>query len=114
MSDQQYQFQSRLQRLHRKHAGMRRGYSAAIRPDGLIVVKPRRMQSRIPGRAVALFLAAFLLFKAVLMASLGFDGYALRVARLQHGTAVERAGALLMQADPVSEYLALQIRPVLR
>mgnify|MGYP000214899790 CR=1 FL=1 len=114
MGEHRDQFQSRLKQINRKHEAMSGGYSAKLRPDGLLVVKPRRVQSRISGRSVLFFAAAFLLFKGFLMAALGFGSYDERVRTLAQGSGVERAGAFVMQADPVSVLIARKIGPVLR
>jgi hypothetical protein len=89
---------------------MARGYTTTIRPDGLIVARPKRQGSPISGRSVLLFVAAFILFKGFLIASLGPATYDERVARLSVGTPVERAGALTMQIDPLSAYAADRMR----
>ena len=60
------------------------------------------------------FAGAFLLFKGFLMAALGFGSYDERVVTLAQGSAVERAGAFIMQADPASVFIAQKIGPVLR
>ncbi|WP_264212702.1 hypothetical protein [Leisingera thetidis] len=114
MGEHRDQFQARLKQINRKHEALSGGYSAKLRPDGLLVVKPRRVQSRISGRTLVFFAAAFLLFKGILMAALGFGSYDERVQTLAGGTALERAGAFLMQADPVSVFAAQKIRPMLR
>ena len=79
-----------------------------------LVVRPRRKAVRISGRAVIMFVLAFIGFKAFLIANLGMLTYEERVTRLQSGTMVERAGAFVMQADPLSIYVALQVGPILR
>jgi hypothetical protein len=115
MSDTQLQFQNRLRSLERKHyKTSTRGYTTRMRPDGLIVVKPRRAPSRISGKSVLMFVAAFLLFKGFLIANLGIVGYDERIARLNEGTPVEQAGAWVMQIEPASEWIATKIGPVLR
>ena len=102
------EFETRLSRLLRKHRAMAKGYTTVIRSDGLIVVKPKR-SAQISGRSVLLVVAAFVLFKAILIASLGNSLYAERVDRLSVGTPVERAGAFIMQIDPVSAAVAEQM-----
>ncbi|MEK0162540.1 hypothetical protein VWZ88_15280 [Phaeobacter sp. JH20_36] len=114
MGEHSNNFYARLDRLERKHGAMARGYTAKVRADGLIVVAPRRVQSRISGRSLILFVAAFLLFKGFLMAALGFGSYDYRVDQLRAGTGLEKAGAFVMQRDPVSQFLAEKIGPVLR
>jgi hypothetical protein len=114
MVNDQLQFNERLQLLARKHRAMSHGYSTYIQPDGLIVARPRRRAIRISGRAVIMFVLAFIGFKAFLIANLGMLTYEERVTRLQSGTVVERAGAFAMQPDPLSTFVALQVGPILR
>jgi len=114
MSEEHHQFLTRVRHLERKHDAMGRGYSAKIRPDGLIVVAPKKIESRISARSVVLFLAAFLVFKGFLIASIGLDGYQDRLAKLQAGSVLEQGGAMVMFADPLSQMIAEKIGPVLR
>lgn len=114
MTSQHAEFENRLSRLIRKHQAMTHGYITTMQPDGLIVAKPRRASSPISGRSVLIFLAAFLLFKAVLMASLGHAAYDDRVARLQEGSVVEKVGAFAMQGDPLTSLVADKVEPLLR
>jgi hypothetical protein len=114
MGEHRDQFQARLKQINRKHEAMSGGYSANLRPDGLLVVKPRRVQSRISARTAVFFVAAFLLVKGFLMAALGVGSYAERVQALAGGSGIERAGAFIMQADPLSVLVAQKIGPVLR
>ncbi|WP_424980568.1 hypothetical protein [Leisingera sp. S232] len=114
MGEHRDTFKSRLKHINRKHNAMCEGFSAEMRPDGLLILQPRRVQSRISARSLVLFAGAFLLFKGFLMAALGFASYDERVARLTQGSVLERSGAFIMQADPVSVYIAQKIGPVLR
>ncbi|NRB19601.1 MAG: hypothetical protein HRU33_19070 [Rhodobacteraceae bacterium] len=115
MSEDHHKFLSRVRRLENKHEAMSYGYSARIRSDGLIVVAPKKkIESRISFRSIFLFLAAFLLFKGFLIASIGLDGYQERLAKLQAGSLLEQGGALIMIADPLSQMAAAQIGPILR
>lgn len=115
MSEEHQQFLSRVSRLENKHDAMHNGFSARIRSDGLIVVGPKKkIESRISARSVVLFLAAFILFKGFLIASIGVDGYQDRLSKLHAGTIVEQGGAMIMFADPLSLWSAEQIGPVLR
>ena len=115
MSEEHHQFLSRVNRLERKHNDMSYGYTAQIRSDGLIVIGPKKkQQSRISARSVLLFLAAFILFKGFLIASIGVDGYQDRLAKLQAGSVLEQGGAVIMMADPLSQFAAQKIGPILR
>ncbi len=114
MTDSHYDFDRRLRRLDRKQRAMTRGYTTRIRPDGLIVVQPRRSGPRIRLRAILFFLVAFLAFKGFMIATIGPASYEQRVLTLAEGTGVEKAGAWVMQIDPASQYIADQIGPILR
>ena len=114
MSVQHQEFRGRVARLQSKHAGFSQGYSARVQSDGLILIEPRKIRSRISGKIFVLIIGAFLLFKAFLMAALGFDSYDHRVAKLAEGSAVEQLGAVVMQSDPASVWAAQQIGPILR
>ncbi|AAV96354.1 hypothetical protein SPO3119 [Ruegeria pomeroyi DSS-3] len=114
MVDNNVDFDQRIRRLNKKHEALSRGYTARMRKDGLIELKPRRGGGRMPLRALVLLCGAVLAFKAFLLASLGPDSYDARLSRLAEGTPVEQAGAWVMQADPASLFLAEQIGPILR
>lgn len=114
MVQDRFEFEARLKRLVHKHTNMSRGYRTTMRPDGLIVVKPRRKRSPISLASVVIFLAAFFVFKGFLIANLGPAAYDDRVADLSGGTMVEQAGAVLMQADPLANMIAQKMGPILR
>ncbi|MCE8538641.1 hypothetical protein KBY27_14420 [Ruegeria pomeroyi] len=114
MVDNNVDFDQRIRRLNKKHAALSRGYTARMRKDGLIELKPRRSGGRSPFKALLMLCIAVLAFKAFLLASLGPDSYDARLSRLAEGTPVEQAGAWVMQADPASRFLAEQIGPILR
>ncbi|GAB5437209.1 hypothetical protein [Falsiruegeria mediterranea] len=114
MVEDHLHFNRRVSKLTRKHQAMSRGYTHRLRSDGLIEVKPRRARPGVSLRALALFVFGFLAFKGFLLANLGPAGYEDRLARLSEGTVVEQGGAALMAVDPVSEFIASKIGPVLR
>ena len=114
MGENQIHFEERLRLLSRKHRAMSHGYITRMQPDGLIVAQPRRRPIRIPARAIFMFVLAFIGFKAFLVANLGPLTYDERLSRLNEGTVVEQAGAFVMQADPLTNYVAQQIGPILR
>ncbi len=113
MTGKQLEFDQRVSRLAKKHQKMSRGYRTQMRPDGLVVMKPQRVRSAIPMRFLVLCVLCFFAFKAFLMASLGTTSYEARVSRLNDGTPVEKAGAWVMQTEPVSGFLATQLGKVL-
>lgn len=101
-------FDKRLEKILRKHQKMARGYVPTLTEDGLIVATPRR-RVRLPWRAGLFLLVVLMGFKAILLSSIGTTAYAERVAGLQAGTQIERAGAWVMTADPVTVWLSEQI-----
>jgi hypothetical protein len=106
-----HDFEARNKRLLRKHTNMAGGYRTKVRSDGLIVVQPKRMSSPISGRSLMIFLGAFFVFKAFLIADLGAAAYDERVAQLWAGNAVEQIGSYLMWADPFSSFIASEVGP---
>lgn len=112
MTGKQLEFGQRVTRLNKKHEKLSRGYRATMRPDGLVVMKPQRVRSAIPAKVLLLCLIAFFGFKAMLLFNLGDNAYDGRVEALSEGTNVEVAGAWIMQADPVSQFLSEQIAKI--
>lgn len=105
--DTHTQFNQRLKTLGNKHAKMTNGYTSHVRGDGLIVVKPKRATRRgFPMLGLLALVAGFFVFKAIMFASLGDITYNERVAKLGNSTMVEQAGAWVMQADPVTQFIA--------
>lgn len=107
-------FDARLKRIDRKHAKLANGYSARVSRDGLIIFRPKRRQRGISLRGVVFLIAGFLSFKGLILGHLGGTVYEDRLASLQQGTFVEQAGAYVMQADPVTSYIADKVRPFLK
>lgn len=115
MVETKLHFNNRLRLLGRKHTKMANGYTTQMRNDGLIVVKPRRAARRgFPIKGLVLLALGFISFKALVLASVGPDGYAERVASLDNGTVIERGGAWVMQVDPLTQVIANNMGPVLR
>ena len=102
-------FQKRLQRIERKHAGRSGDYVPMKQVDGLTVPVPkrrRRNRRRVSLRGLTMTIVAFTLFKAVLLAHLGPVAYESRLDALAEGSLTERIGARVFAADPLSAYLA--------
>ncbi len=110
MMGKQLEFDQRVTQLTKKHQKLSRGYRATMRSDGLVVMKPQRVRSAVPAKVLVLCILGFFGFKAFLLANIGSGGYQIRVDSLAQGTPVEQAGAWIMQIDPVSEFLALQVK----
>lgn len=112
MTGKQLEFNQRIHKLNKKHAKMSRGYRATMRKDGLVVMRPQRVRSAVSAKVLLFCALGFFAFKAFLLSSLGPTGYQYRIDSLNAGTPVEQAGAWIMQVDPVSEFLAVQLNKV--
>ena len=112
MSEQRLEFSNRVNAISRRHGAMANGYSATLTGDGLIVVRPRRFQFKLPVRGFVLLMAVFMLFKGFMLASLGDASYNERLTILSAGTVYEQAGAFVMGIDPVSKSFADLLQPI--
>jgi hypothetical protein len=106
-------FDKRVKQISRRHEKMANGVVRRVNPDGLIVARPRAYRPRFPLKGLLVLLAIGFLFKGFLFAYLGESGYAERVATLQAGTAMERAGAWVMQPDPATLAIAGLVQPLI-
>jgi len=82
--------------------------------DGVIVLTCERPEAGITFGGLAVVVAAFLVFKGVIIGHLGPDVHAAAIDTLRHGSLVERAGAFLMWPDAVSLAVAAEFGPLLR
>lgn len=115
MYKSQNDFQRRIKKVSRKHHSMARGYTADIRRDGLIVVRPRRRIGHgFPLSGLLGLLLGFFIFKAVMLAALGDITYNERVAKLSNGTMLEQGGAWVMQLDPLTVFFAGFLDPFVK
>jgi hypothetical protein len=106
---QEQEFDRRIRRLLRKHDRLSHGVVHRVGPDGLITAHPRRRVPLPPVKAILAILAFGFVFKAYLLFALGPSTYDERVAVLEAGSLFEQAGALVMQPDPASSWLAGQM-----
>ncbi len=106
-------YDKRVREINKKHRKMAQGVVHSINHDGLIIARPRRRGPRLPWKGIALMVAGFFLFKAFLLINLGPQGFEDRVAALNAGTTFEQVGSYVMALDPVTEFLAEQIRGLL-
>jgi hypothetical protein len=106
------QFDDRLKRIQRiqRRGG---GFEAAGTLGQSYYTRLRRRAGRPVLRPALMTVAMLLLFKAVLLAHLGAGAYTARLEALASGGPVERAGAVLMAADPITLRLAEWIVPLL-
>ncbi|MEM6479395.1 MAG: hypothetical protein AAF647_10145 [Pseudomonadota bacterium] len=97
-------FDKRLSYIERKHRKLDRGKVVMMRPDGLMVVQPRRFGFF---RLVKFWLLAVILFvgfKAVTHEVIGPIDYENRLARLAGGTQAEVLLSRAMEIDPLTRW----------
>lgn len=75
--------------------------------------KPSTRKRSVLGPIVFLAVCGFLL-KGVMYQQIGAETYKIRVADLRAGEGVDRVGGWLMQADPVTIYVAGKVELVLQ
>lgn len=107
-------YYQRIDRIGQTHSQLAKGYVTEVTDDGLIVHRPRRTRRSLPWRGLLFVLIIGMAFKALLLAYIGETEYAARVANLETGAVVEQAGAFVMKADPVTQYLAAQVAPYIK
>lgn len=95
-------FGKRLSRIEKRNEKKTRGVRAKLdKATGLVTMEPKSVV-KMPVRGVALTILGFVLFKSILLWRLGAEAYQARIDSLADGTFVEQAGALVMQADPLT------------
>lgn len=106
-------FDKRLKRIVRRHEKMSNGVVRTVQSDGLIVSRPRLYKPRFPLKGLIVVLTLGFALKGFLLAYLGPDIYAERLAALQAGSMAEQAGAWVMQPDPVTALVAEGVQRII-
>ena len=107
MSASQFdEFDRRMRRISRRHTKLSQGYVTSVNDDGLVIAKPRRKMRRGTLRGVAIVMLVLMVFKGFLHNQLGAYAYENRVDALATGSAFEKAGGILMSADPITVWLS--------
>lgn len=105
------EFHGRLARLDKMH---RRGFGFEAPGTLGRSYYTRRARRQVPVlRPLILVVAMVILIKAVLLSQIGAADYNERLARVSEGSAVERAGAYIMQIDPATAWLGEELRKLL-
>ena len=99
------EFAARVSRVTKRHTAMGAGYTATLRGDGLIVVKPRAIRFKLPVRGFVLLMVAFMIFKGFLLAYMGEAEYAAKLTTLKTTTYGD-ISAFIMGVDPVTDVIA--------
>ena len=103
------EFDRRMRRITRRQTQLSKGYVTTVNDDGLVVARPKRKFSRGTLRGIAIVVLVLMVFKGILHSQLGDAGYADRLNALSNGSAFEKAGAILMAADPLTVWMSGQI-----
>lgn len=106
MEDTLYSFENRQKAVRRKHTRMAKGYVTKLNKHGVFVHEPDHKASGYVMRKLLIVLMGLLTFKSFVLFWLGSEIYQGKVDALSAGTAVDRAGAFLMQIDPISAQFA--------
>lgn len=113
MDRHQQEFDTRIRRIDRKHRKLAGGFVTAVSHDGLLIAKPRRRRLRVPFAGLALVAVGIVALKGIVHSQLGPTVYEARVAALAEGSQVERVGAWVMQADPLTLWVSGQATTLL-
>ncbi len=115
MSASQFdEFDRRMRRISRRHSKLSHGFVTQVSSDGLVVAKPQRKRRSGTLRGLFLVLLVMMVFKGFLHAQLGAEAYDARIAGLASGSAFEQAGAFVMNADPVTQWLSSHFASLVR
>jgi hypothetical protein len=106
-------FDGRLGRIERLHAAGA-GFEAkgTLGKSYYTAHRQRRRSHRL--LSLALVIATVLLtLKASMLLAVGSEAYDYRVQELRSGSTVDQIGAMVLQADPVSGFIAVQMRRII-
>lgn len=103
-------FETRVEGIARNHARLKEnGAVSVVDATGLVTLLPRRRRRHVSPRPFVMALVAAMAGKAALLGALGPDTYAAKVEALRQGSTIERAGAWIMQPDPVTAAIAASL-----
>jgi hypothetical protein len=106
MDEQHRQFGSRVKRIDRRHRKLADGFATNMTHDGLIIPVPRRRRLRVPFAGIAMLAVGLIVVKGMAYSLLGSSVYEARIASLAEGAQIERVGAWVMQADPLTVWVS--------
>ncbi len=102
-------FAERVQRLNKKDKAMPNGLGTTVNCNGESVICKRKTRDFNPRRGLAIIMLVFFGMKGMFYEQLGPITYSGRISSLEQGVLIERWGAKLMQADPVTLWVSEQI-----
>ncbi len=99
----------RIERTHQMGGGFEADGTLGMTYYNSLKVQRRRMTWLGP---VLLVLMTIVAIKSAVLARIGDDTYAQRIAVLSQGDTADRIGAWVLQADPLTQYLAQQFKSI--
>jgi hypothetical protein len=106
-------FDKRLKQILRRHSRMSNGVVVSVNAQGLIVASPRLYKPSFPLSNLVIVLTIGFLVKGFLLAGVGEEAYAERIAQLQTGSMIEQMGAVVMRSDPLTVIVSNGIATIL-
>lgn len=114
MTDSYSDFRARVARIYELEEEASRApsrpVSTRVDRNGYIVIRGRKPGFRVPWTGIMMTLVAVLLLKGAIIARLGPNVYQAQMGRLMPSTLLEQVGAWTLQPDPISRWVALQIK----
>lgn len=101
----------RIERTHERGGGFEAEGTLGMTFYNSLRPRTRRSTMLMP---LALILCTVVAIKAGVLINIGEQAYAERVARLQEGSTADRVGAYVLQADPLTQYVAELISQLAR
>lgn len=111
MEDTLSSFDNRQKAVRRKHTRMAKGYVTKLNRHGVFIQQPDNKSKSFVLRKMVLLSVGLFAFKSLVLISLGTEVYQSKVDALGTGTSLEKAGAYVMQIDPVTAQIATLITP---
>ncbi|KPA20122.1 hypothetical protein shim_36200 [Shimia sp. SK013] len=114
MSESYAEFHDRLAKIYRQQAktGRLGRKAVAIDRSGYVIVKGKANRRSFPWTGLMMVMVAFFAIKGVMIAQFGPDFYSQNVARMADASVAEQAAAWTMSPDPISRWVALQLKSV--
>ena len=115
MSESYAEFHDRLAKIYRQQEKTGRVGRKAVKidRDGYVIVKGAGRRRAFPWMGVTMIAIAFFGVKGMMISQFGPDFYSQHVARMADASKVEQVAAWTMRADPVSRWVAMQIKTFL-
>ncbi|MBP0483802.1 hypothetical protein [Sagittula salina] len=106
MEDALNRYRHREDAVRRKHARLAKGYVTKLDRNGVYVQVPDSKAGGMSLRVVLYAAVIFFGFKVMILTGLGEADYGASLQALSQGSLFERAGAWMMQADPLTAKLS--------